>query len=112
LYKKCYYKCGTCKIEGNNITHNCLECNELYPFSRKFNNYTNCYENCSYYHYFDNENNHYCTTNSSCPDEYPKLLEDKMECIRYNIKNILQDIIINNETEKKEKKKLIIIIIY
>ena len=106
LYKKCYYKCGTCKIEGNNITHNCLECNDLYPFSRKFNNYTNCYENCSYYHYFDNENNHYCTTNSSCPDEYPKFLEDKMECIRSNIKNILQDIIINNETDKKGKEEV------
>ena len=27
MYKKCYYTCETCEIKGDNITHNCLECN-------------------------------------------------------------------------------------
>ena len=35
LYKKCYYSCETCEIEGNNITHNCLTCQ--YNFSVHIN---------------------------------------------------------------------------
>ena len=83
LYKKCFDRCETCEIKGDNISHNCLSCNDNYPFEIKlFNNsYNNCYENCSYYYYFDNETNYHCTINYSCPEEYPLLIEDKMECI-------------------------------
>ena len=28
LYKKCYDTCKSCNIEGNKLTHNCLERNE------------------------------------------------------------------------------------
>ena len=103
-YKKCFYTCETCEIKGDYISHNCLTCNRNYTFSIniKNNNYINCYEACNYYFYFDNNNNFYCTSNFSCPDEYPTLKEDKNECIKYDIKNIIKDIIIPETNDTKE----------
>ena len=49
LYKKCYYTCKRCNTIGNNINHNCIECNDNYRFIINKNNYINCYENCTYY---------------------------------------------------------------
>ena len=73
-------------------------------------NYSNFYLNCSYYHYFDKNNNH-CTSNFSCPKEYPKLIIDKMECIKNTkMKNVMDEIIIQyekNETIKKSKGEVI-----
>ena len=99
LYKKCYYTCKTCEIKGNNITHNCIECNEYYSFSinNNISNYSNCYENCSYFYYFDNDNNYHCTINSSCPNEYPKLIQDRNECIKSDINDIINNTIIKND---------------
>ena len=81
LLKKCFYTCKTCEQKGDNINHKCLECDANYSFAINLNNYFNCYKNCSYYHYFDNENNYYCTINLTCPKEYPLLIQDKNECI-------------------------------
>ena len=103
IYKQCYYTCKTCNISGNNRSHNCIECNDNYPIEIKNENYLNCYEKCSYYHYFDNENNYVCTEDLSCPNEYPKLNIDTNECIKNDIKDDIKDIIkdlIKNETEK------------
>ena len=85
LYKKCYYSCKTCEIEGNNITHNCLTCQDTFAFEINKNNYTNCYETCTYYYYFDNEYNFHCTENLSCPEEYPLLINNKSECVNDTI---------------------------
>jgi len=102
LYKKCYYTCKRCNITGNNINHNCIECNDNYTFIINKNNYINCYENCTYYYYFDNEYNYYhCTINSSCIYEYPILKENSSECIKNDIKNIIADYI--NERNNTEK---------
>ena len=93
LYKKCYDTCEACNIKGNNMTHNCLECNNNFSFAININNnYKNCYENCTYYHYFDEENIYHCTINSSCPNEYPKLIEDSKECIKDEDKYITSHI--------------------
>ena len=81
IFKKCYYTCESCDIKGDIINHNCLKCNEEYSFEINKNNFKNCYKNCSYYHYFDKEGNHYCTLNLSCPNDYPILLKEKFECI-------------------------------
>ena len=107
IYKQCYYTCKACNMQGNNITHNCIKCNDNYSIEIMRNKYYNC-ENCSYYHYFDDENKLHCTLNLSCPDDYPKLNEDKMECIKINnIENIKDNLIIKekNETEKMSKKE-------
>ena len=82
IYKKCYYRCETCEIKGDNITHNCLECNSNFSKAINFNNYSNCYENCSFYYYFDGENIYHCILNSSCPKDYSFLIEETMECVR------------------------------
>ena len=80
LYKKCFDTCKTCEIKGNNETHNCLECDDNFPYEIQKNNYSSCYKNCNFYHYFDRDNNYHCTKNLSCPKEYPKLIEGKMKC--------------------------------
>ena len=83
LYKKCCYRCETCEISGDNKTHNCLECISNFPnVINNDNNYSNCYENCSYYYYFDSQNIYHCTLNSYCPDNYPILKEGTNECIK------------------------------
>ena len=70
------------------------------------NNYSNCYQKYNFYYYFDKYNNYHCTINSSCPEEYPQLLEDKLECIKFDIKNIIQNIpkFEKNKQRKKMKK--------
>ena len=88
LFKKCYYTCKKCNIKGDYINHNCIECSYDYPFSYNKNPYFNCYENCDYYFYFDNEYNFHCTRNSSCPNNYPKLIQDTSECMEYNFEDI------------------------
>ena len=81
MFKKCYFTCEECEIKGNNTFHNCLECNGNFIFNISFNNYTNCYRKCPhYYYYFDNDNNYHCTINASCPNDYPYLSKDKLEC--------------------------------
>ena len=45
-------------------------------------NYTNCYEKCKYYFYYNNETNkYYCTEEQKCPIEYNKLKIENNECI-------------------------------
>ena len=39
LYKRCYYTCKTCNIQGNYLNHNCIKCNANYPFIIRNNNY-------------------------------------------------------------------------
>ena len=82
IYKNCYFSCEKCEIKGNNMSHNCQECNNNYPIEFIINNYSNCYQNCSYYYYFDENNNYYCTDDSSCPEEYPIL--NGIECKKNN----------------------------
>ena len=88
------------KLKQNKIINNneCIEkcdINSLYKY--EYNG--RCYENCSYYYYVDNNNIYHCTMEFSCPNEYPKLNEDKNECIKKDIKDIIKDLT-NNETEK------------
>ena len=119
LYKKCYDSCETCKVKGNNITHNCLSCSKDFQISLNFTNYFNCYQRCKYYYYFDKENNYHCTFNLSCPNNYPKLIQDKYECVKadeiiqtteiinktINIKNIIDNMLnIENKTITKEEE--------
>ena len=104
LYKKCFDTCEKCKMKGDNKTHNCLTCNDNFPNGINYNNSLNCYINCSFYYYFDNEHTYYCTINPYCPNEYSKLLADKRKCIEdYNI--IINDIINNKQENEKEEIK-------
>ena len=83
IYKKCFESCETCKIKGDNKTHNCLKCNFNYSIDINYNNYINCYKKCEYNYYIDNEFTFYCTNNDTCPNEYNKYIPKKNRCI-YN----------------------------
>ena len=42
-----------------------------------------CYQICSHYYYYDeNENKYFCTNNWKCPKSYDKLIYGKNECIK------------------------------
>ena len=82
IFKKCYKTCKNCYWEGDEFNNNCFECITNYTFLINLNNIvTNCYYDCEYYYYFDNLNNHYCTSNKSCPVNYNKLISAKNKCI-------------------------------
>ena len=117
-------------MNGTDINHNCLECNENYSLLKYFNNSMNCYKNCDYYYYFENELNIKCTNDDKCPDEYPYLISYSRECIKNDfgvnisnlthsnqeqdniysdlteIRSIIQDILNqNNKTAENESKE-------
>ena len=112
LYKKCYYTCETCEIKGDNEFHNCLKCNSQFKFGENINNYYNCYENCNYGYYIDDEDNYYCNKNLSFHSEYTQLIENKSQYIKVDnnyIENLINEILnselneINEEGGKEEE---------
>ena len=110
IYKSCYYTCETCEINGDNINHKCTKCKKEFNFEKLYDKYKNCYEECEYlYYYFDNINNEYhCTTNDSCPKEYPKLIQDEYQCFKSDIRyleNVINDLLKFEEIKKDEEKE-------
>ena len=82
FYKQCFSSCKTCDKEGDEVYHNCLECKDDYIFRNNFWNYSNCYNKCLNYLYFDIEANTLrCTDSLECPKNYNKLILNKKECI-------------------------------
>ena len=81
-YELCYEKCKTCEIKGDDTNNNCIKCNSEYPHGILNNDYLNCYPDCEYYYYFDENENYQCTENPSCPNEYNKLVESSLECLK------------------------------
>ena len=106
MYKQCYQSCNSCNIGGNKTFHNCLDCELGLSFELKRNEYINCYEDCSNFYYFDSGDNFLCTSDKSCPDDYPYLLENKFECIEIILDDILDYLLGNglNGTESKEEQ--------
>ena len=85
-----------------NSTDECIEsCSKTIQYIYEYDG--KCYENCINNYYIDDKNNYYCTIDSSCPNEYPKLIENNKKCIKFDIQNIINDILINerNETENR-----------
>ena len=100
IYKKCYASCKKCEIKGNNIAHKCIECDDNYPIVFIVYNYSNCYQNCSYYYYFDKYFNYHCTINNTCPDEYPLLDEMQESYRKMEVKNAQKTILIAPSWQK------------
>ena len=85
LYNKetlnpCYSSCETCSGSGDENNHNCLSCKLGYVFKELVLDDKNCYENCTFYYYFDSNNKYLCTLNDSCPREY-MLIKNRSKCI-------------------------------
>ena len=71
VYKKCYSSCKKCNTSGNESVHQCLECRNNYNFEIHYGSYKNCFNNCSFYHYFDEDKNiSFCTQSFECPLNY------------------------------------------
>ena len=68
VFKKCFDSCKTCYGEGNKINNNCIECKYNFNYELDKNISKNCYFECPYYFYLDNNINiNYCTENETCP---------------------------------------------
>ena len=113
-YVKCYDTCKSCDEGGNYFFNNCIECKTNYIdsdgsiynflYESNLNGFKNCSILCPYY-FFEKENKFICTSSSSCPKEYPLLLENQKKCIENNLQKVVKDTLLNNERNKTEKSK-------
>ena len=94
LFKKCYYRCKECNIKGDNITHNCLQCNDDFPIEINVNDYINCYSNISYDDYFPYSQYNYFYSDITNSIEYTEYNEIKNKFT--NIENFTQKINLMN----------------
>jgi len=69
FYKPCYNICKNCIGIKDENDNKCLDCK------------LNCYKECNYYYYFNENNEYYCTETNKCPEKYNKLIAEKMKCI-------------------------------
>ncbi len=82
IYRKCYDTCKTCNQTGNEINNNCNICINNYTFIHEsFIPKHNCYLNCSYFYYFDENGKYNCTESDLCPLQYNKKIIEKKKCI-------------------------------
>ena len=82
IYKKCYDRCKTCKLPGNENIHNCDACINGFSFiNDTLAVQNNCYNICDYYYYFDDNSNYECTQSDECPLKYNNLIKPKNKCI-------------------------------
>ena len=81
FYRECYKGCKFCYGPGEKEAHNCIECKSNFLLINNLVNNTNCYEQCQYYYYFNESEDYMCTENNFCPNNYPKLINEKARCI-------------------------------
>ena len=80
FYKICFRTCKSCYGPGNEKENNCSECEVNLIFLNESKYINNCYENCSFYYYFDSSE-YYCTPTKECPSKFNKLIIQKNKCI-------------------------------
>ena len=100
-YKKCYETCKFCYGQGTKDKNNCKECISDFIFLDESLYPTNCYKKCSYYYYFDESNNFYCTENEICPTKFNKIIRLKKKCIDNCQKDDIYKYEYDNECFKK-----------
>ena len=81
FYRECFEGCKFCYGSGVEKANNCIECKSNYSFISDSINSTNCYKNCEYYYYFNENDDYICLDNDNCPDDYQKLVREKSKCI-------------------------------
>jgi len=83
-YKECYHSCQYCSKLGDKQNHFCISCNSKNSFAIPMEgnqNYTNCYPQCEFNYYFDEDYNYKCFNESGCPPELKYMVDGKNECI-------------------------------
>ena len=74
--------CKSCIKSGNETINNCDECIYNYTFlNDSYVTSKNCYKNCSYYYYLNENENYICTENNFCPSKFDKIIEQRKKCI-------------------------------
>ena len=81
FYRECFQSCSFCYGPGIENAHNCIECKSNFLFISDSINNTNCYQKCEHYYYFNERDDYICTDNNYCPDNYNKLVQEKLKCI-------------------------------
>ena len=81
FYKECFGSCKFCYGPGYDKEHNCIECRTNFQYINEPVNKTNCYLKCTYYYFFNHSDYYLCTEIESCPQDYPKLVVEKLKCI-------------------------------
>ena len=86
IYNPCYSSCQECYGNGVNNFHNCKICDSMNSFEIIKNISgtisKNCYKDCPYYYYFDNNNIYQCTSTENCPSEYKYLIVELRQCVQ------------------------------
>ena len=88
LYEECYNTCKKCFDLGNETDNKCIECNNRYSFKNDFKNDNNCYLECPYYYYFDENKTYLCTNESKCPELFKKYVSPKKNALT-NVQKII-----------------------
>jgi len=78
-FKKCFNTCKYCYEPGNETYNNCIEFISNFTFLNESQYKTNCFQECQFYYYFNNENNYICSSN--CISFYNKIILEKRKCI-------------------------------
>ena len=83
IYKPCYESCQNCIGPGDKYNHKCISCDLNYNFSIVNEGQTtkNCYEECKYYYYFNQNGDYNCTEEKKCPQNYEFLIVDLGQCV-------------------------------
>ena len=88
-YKPCFSSCKYCIKEGNYAKQFCTICNINNSFAlimedtiNSIEPTYNCYPNCSYYYYFDENEDFQCTQELKCPENYDKLINKEKRCVK------------------------------
>ena len=86
-FSPCFESCKYCTKLGTYESHLCTSCNSNFSFAIQ-NGYDgndtiyNCYPNCSYYYFFDENKTYQCTIDPICPPEYRRLINGTRECVK------------------------------
>ena len=85
IYKPCYSSCLECYGSGNYQSHSCSICDldKTFAINKYMNGRMgkNCYENCTYYYYFDKNNKYKCTEENECPQDFNFLIVELRQCV-------------------------------
>ena len=94
-FEPCFNSCRYCTSDGDYSLQFCTECDVNYTFGVLMNeidtksvtnrydpDLRNCYENCTYYFYFDENNNYHCTEEPKCPYNYQRRIENETRCVK------------------------------
>ena len=98
IYQPCHDNCLNCSGPGDDKNNNCIECKQNFFSIDKPNKGKHCL-NCQYNYYIHNQK-YFCTENSTCPEDYSKIIKEKNQCIDNCINDDIYQYEYNNRCYK------------